>query len=298
MAHSHGGGGSHGGFSSSGGRGGSSTPRYSHTYFSGATRYYYIDARGTEREFYAAEAPRKSSVAFSLLYTVFFLALILCFVLAELGSILPFRLASWECHASGDYLSDNYGIIEDEAAWNAAMQDFYQTTGIEPHLYTLHKKDFPQEYYGALSKYTLEDFAYDKYYDLFDDEGHYLLVFAELENGHYIWLDMAGEDTLRLIDDRAFARFQQDMDERLARNPNRGDAILASLAAMSGYVFEISIEEVPPTLLTLVILTLFSTVFIKKTVKTIKQELIVNGYCLAPDDQKGFDPAPPSTSMD
>lgn len=169
MPHS-GGGGSHGGGSHGGSHGGSSS-RTSHTYFPGARRYrrHYTDGRPDEY-FYTNGRPQKvtiSGIAFLGVFGVIFTSL----MGIGLGSTVPKKLHE-KYDRPDTRVYDTAGVIADEDELEEVLEEYNDTTGICPVIYTIYTEDY-QSGYG-----NLEDYAYDKYVSSYSDEQHYLVVYA------------------------------------------------------------------------------------------------------------------------
>ncbi len=121
---------------------------------------------------------------------------------------------------------DNVGIIDNDAEVESVFEDFNDLTGICPVIYTMYVED----YKGSFS--SLENFAYHKYLDEFDDERHFLFVYAipkdqaaqyingELERPQFEWESMIGDDTDALYQETDFVN---DVQNGLSqgRNPGR-----------------------------------------------------------------------------
>ena len=213
MPHSGGGGshggGSHGGPHGSHGGSGGSRARTSHTYFPGSKRYrkHYHNGRDDEY-FYSDVPPRKnglSGVILTLVMGIFFSGAILF----TTGVKIPMKL-----HEKYDRpqtrVIDNIDIIDDTADLEAALEEYNDITGICPVVYTMYTED---DYPGYNQ---LVNYAYDRYCELFDDEQHYLIVYAipkdqkepfmegTLNVPDYEWEIMVGDKTDALYNDSVF----------------------------------------------------------------------------------------------
>ncbi len=287
MPVSHGGGfsgGSHGGsFSSSGSRGSGSSAshRFSMRPFPGAMMYVYIGRGGRRHQFYSSEPPKRQNIPLLITAMSIFLLAVIAFTLFASTSVFPSKISNSYCEPTGIYFHDGAGIIEDTASFNASMQAFYEATGAEPYVYTLREENFPTHAYGALTKYTLEDFAYDLYLDTFDDEGHYMIVFAKYSNGEWLWLDMAGTDTTGLIDDAAFEVFQDEMNTKLGDTAytDKGKAVAECFDLLAKEVFVVTVGDYVATILIILLGLGIAVAIIVGTVQLVKQANIINGYC-------------------
>ena len=227
MPSSHGGGfsggGGHGGFHSSGGSHGSSgyTPRYSRTRpIPGATRYSYMNRHGHLCYFYYVGVPHRSSYTKSIFPLVLGLIFAVAIFAFMISATIPHKLSSSLCKEVDTVVLDNAGLFnnEESAALTKSLDKYYEKTGIQAVLYTLNDTEFPSGVYGNLSKYSLEDYAYDLYLDLFNDEGHLLIVYVNYtrySTRGYMWLDMAGDNTSSAFTDDDFELLQTNMNNNL-----------------------------------------------------------------------------------
>lgn len=103
------------------------------------------------------------------------------------------------------HLSDEAGYYTDESGWidnqtilERGLKEFYNETGILPYVYITDNINGDYD----PSTETIEQFAEWTYTELFDDEGHALLVFWEHSSAYeyILWL---GEDAAELMDNEA-----------------------------------------------------------------------------------------------
>ncbi len=282
-----GGGGSFGGgFHSSGGSGGGQYhgPRVSNRPFAGARRYTYINTRGMMCFFYSDTIPKRTSLKSTILLygglIIFFIALATFLITAS----VPKKMSSIYITPTSYYYEDNAGVVTKADELNAEFNSFYELTGVQPFLYTIKAEDFPKQY-GSITKYSLEDFAYDLYLDLFNDEGHWLIVFVKYDDApNFGWIDMAGDNTLTLINDEFFNRFQRDMQHYLnhatldGSNMDYCDAIVTSFKYSEDYVFEMTSEARGQIIMYSLIFGGLVALMLYILIKTVKQTLLVNGY--------------------
>ena len=76
------------------------------------------------------------------------------------------------------YYTDEGGWFSNRNELEAGMKSFYRETGVQPYLYLL-----PNGTTTSVSELT--GFAEELYGELFQDEGHFLLVFCDDNNGSY-----------------------------------------------------------------------------------------------------------------
>ena len=114
------------------------------------------------------------------------------------------------------YITDTIDVIDNERAVTETLRDFHQKTGICPHVLTLSHDDWIR--YDSLENYSLE-----KYYDMFYDEEHFLLVYSEYyyEDDDYLdwsWECIIGDDTVKILSDSKMDKFNDDFYEELSRS--------------------------------------------------------------------------------
>ncbi len=114
----------------------------------------------------------------------------------ERSTIQREPLPSSKCDYVDEWYRDDWGDWIDESGEKASlisgMREFYDATGVQPYLYIMGEegKDYKSE--GSL-----EEYAENKYKELFgDDEGHLLVVFREYPNAssNYIVTVTPGHD--------------------------------------------------------------------------------------------------------
>lgn len=110
---------------------------------------------------------------------------------SELIELKKDKLDESLCNATGEYIYNtvpNYVILS-EPEIKEAFGNFYEETGVEPCIYVI----------GEVI-HDLEDFAYDKYLELFDDEGHLLIVLF-VDGDRYVYELTVGDDAMNYIFD-------------------------------------------------------------------------------------------------
>lgn len=100
-----------------------------------------------------------------------------------------------------EYYSDNLGWIDSSYTLERGMKEFYSQTGVQPYLYLCDNLD--GDYSGFYSEDTQEKFGNKLYEELFDDEGHILLVFCEYRSSEYVSFCVVGSAAKTVMDDEA-----------------------------------------------------------------------------------------------
>lgn len=96
------------------------------------------------------------------------------------------------------YFTDTCGWIRNRTALEKGLKDFYDSTGILPYVYIIN--NVSGDYDPSTAK--LEAFAESQYEELFEDEGHALLVFWDYA-GAYEYTLWLGADAAELMDTEA-----------------------------------------------------------------------------------------------
>ena len=239
MPHS-GGGGSHGGGSHGGSHGShhsGSSARRSHHYFPGSKRYrrHYHDGRDDEY-FYSDVPPRKNSIFSIIVLLIFGFIFSGAFYISE-GSSSPKKLSEHYSRPQTRVI-DNIDVITDKNDLEAALAEYNDITGICPVVYTMYTDEI------NAGSGDLEAYAYDKYLEFFDDEQHYLIVYAipadqrdafldrSLRVPDYKWEIMIGDETDNLYRE---SRFVTSLQSGLEAGKNPGEAIAISIRDLGQY---------------------------------------------------------------
>ncbi|MBQ9080097.1 MAG: hypothetical protein IJY27_03405 [Clostridia bacterium] len=102
-----------------------------------------------------------------------------------------------------DYYYDDMGLINTAAAQFSlenSLKDFYLKTGVQPYLYIADDLDGNTN----PNKDDVDAFLLAKYNELFEDEGHFMVLYYEYESGEYNTWYVYGNDAHRYVmDDEA-----------------------------------------------------------------------------------------------
>ncbi|WP_205076473.1 hypothetical protein [Trichococcus alkaliphilus] len=98
-----------------------------------------------------------------------------------------------------DYYTDTIGWIGNRSELTSGLKHFYEKTGVQPYLY------LTDDINGSTnpSMEDLENFANEKYNELFADEAHLLLVFFEYQPSMYMDYYVVGTQAATVIDTEA-----------------------------------------------------------------------------------------------
>ena len=103
------------------------------------------------------------------------------------------------------YYTDEGGWFSNRNELEAGMKSFYRETGVQPYLYLL-----PNGTTTSVSELT--GFAEELYGELFQDEGHFLLVFCDDDRGSYNCGYVVGSQAKTVMDDEAVAILADYLD--------------------------------------------------------------------------------------
>lgn len=229
MPHSSGGGshssGSHGGsyHSSSGGgsHGGglhvasySSSPHTRKKYFYGASKYVYY-RKNRPVYFYSDSDPtqRKGNPLRFLMLLVYVPMLIA--IIGMMGRTVHVPEKIKGNYSKEIVMTDNAGVLNDTDSLYDTLEKFRKETGIVPAVVTVNNEDWQSDYT------SLEDYAFDIYVNLFDDENHWLIVYSEpffVDEGTFndwSWEGMQGDNTDKILKTSLLSDFNNQMQTNL-----------------------------------------------------------------------------------
>ncbi len=133
------------------------------------------------------------------------------------------KLESGIVHETG-YYTDELGWIRSSSKLTKGMRNFYKRTGVQPYLYLTDTVKGTHDPTNA----QLDSYANDLYDELFDDEGHLLLLFFEYDSKYTTWY-VAGNAASTVIDGEA-AEILLDYIDRYYANRNLSDEEMFSKA--------------------------------------------------------------------
>ena len=227
MPHSSGGG-SHGGGSHGGSHGshGSSGPRISRTHFHGSRRYVYYNRNNEPKYFYADDKFKPGFHPLRLLVGIFYLPflIVIFFMFKEALPIVP------KNYDHTIIIKDEADVIDNEDALYSELERFMKKTGVTPSVVTVHNESWD-------TSFSLEEYAYSRYLQEFDDEMHWLIVYSEPidpnpDFNDWYWEGMQGDDTDPVLKEKYTSMF----NERFHNMLWSGDKVDESLKTSFGYV--------------------------------------------------------------
>lgn len=103
------------------------------------------------------------------------------------------------------YRDDDGTWIDSPSTMESGLKDFYRRTGVRPYVHILPNG-------SAEGTDALARLAQDEYDELFDDEGHFLLVFCDDGDGSFDCGYAAGSDAATVMDDEAVGILADKLD--------------------------------------------------------------------------------------
>lgn len=99
------------------------------------------------------------------------------------------------------YITDEARVLYDDVNVRKSMEYFYEKTGVQPYL---HVTDQINGMTNPKSS-EIEAFAFDRYMELFQDEGHLLIVLVRFKNYDYdfYFYYLPGDDAWTVFDEEA-----------------------------------------------------------------------------------------------
>lgn len=103
------------------------------------------------------------------------------------------------------YYDDQAGWISNPSTLEAGMRQFFEETGVQPYLVILPN--------GSItSTQQITDMADELYGQLFTDQGHFLFLFCDNNQGQYYYAGHIGAQAESVIDEEAQTIFLQYLD--------------------------------------------------------------------------------------
>ena len=128
---------------------------------------------------------------------------------ADSREIQRIKLEAGACVRSDQVLEDSLAWLEDTEEVKAAMDYFYDKTGIQPYLLICDGIDGKG---GEITDAEAEIFLQELYESLYDDEGHMIFVFMEYEESEYVTFLYTGVDANNVMDADAREIFLANAD--------------------------------------------------------------------------------------
>lgn len=115
-------------------------------------------------------------------------------------------LASGAATQTAYYTDEDGDWIHSASTLEAGLKEFYEKTGVQPYVYIL-----PNATTTSTSELTSR--AQTFYDELFQDEGHFLLVFCDDGNGAYNYGYVVGSQASTVMDSEALSTFFDNLED-------------------------------------------------------------------------------------
>ena len=134
------------------------------------------------------------------------------------------KLSASKCKESREWIDDQAGWLDDEDDVIDGMESFYEMTGVQPYLVIADELNGRKSY----SESDVENYLRNLYDELYQDDGHLILLFLEPYENEYdpymivgadaqSVVDRAGEDIIYEAIDRWYTDKSLTDDEYFAR---------------------------------------------------------------------------------
>lgn len=149
--------------------------------------------------------------------------------------------------AETGYYTDEGGWISSPSTLEAGMRSFYEQTGVQPYLVILPN--------GSISStQQITSLADELYPQLFSDEGHFLFVFCDDNQGRYYYGGHIGAQAESVMDDEAVTIFLQYLDRYYYDTSLSEEELFSeAYASTAKRIMEVTPSPVVPVAICLVI---------------------------------------------
>lgn len=106
------------------------------------------------------------------------------------------QLAADACIESDQWIDDQAGWLDDQQSVVDAMRSFYEQTGIQPYLVIADSIDGNKNYATG----DAEQYLRERYDELYDDDGHLILLFCEPYENEYDPYLLVGTAAQQVVD--------------------------------------------------------------------------------------------------
>lgn len=199
-----------------------------------ATRYSYYNKHNEKKYIWCSYNPAerdKTGWARYFLLIVYLPFVLVVFAMLKDSFNIPHRLINTE---SRFVIEDNIGAVSDKDGLYAAMTEFYNVTGVTPAFLTVYDGEWESNYD------SLSNFGIDNYYDLFEDENHWLIVYSRPKKSksdgfvNWKWEGIAGDNITGAVFDNVIDAFNTEMQNSLYAEKSPDEAMSKSLRKSLG----------------------------------------------------------------
>lgn len=106
------------------------------------------------------------------------------------------KLDAEDCVESSEWIDDQAGWLSNQDKVINAMRSFYDQTGVQPYLVIADEINGNKDY----STDDVEDYLRDLYDELYQDDGHLILLFCEPYENEYDPYLLVGEAAAQVVD--------------------------------------------------------------------------------------------------
>ena len=206
---------------------GSAGPVISKRPFTGASKYMYYNKRGEQCYIYSQGMPvyiKTSKFIKDLFFIGIFFALGIFIVYLAITPPKPPQPLVPVYAPTDIHFEDTIGVIDNASSLEGTLQEFEDLTGISPYILTI----YDSEWIGSYDE--LWEYGLSVYYDKFNDEQHFLLVYSQPDgvvdpDQEKISLEgIQGDDTDLLLTDAEFWTFYDEFMRRYSIGSSVGEA--------------------------------------------------------------------------
>lgn len=240
MPHSSGGG-SHSGGSHGGSHGSSSTPVYNH-YVPGTHRFVYYK-NGRPNYYYSTKIATDDYATVGKFLNIFGAVWIsICLVMLVMTSWKnPQKLNSNTINITSVWDDADVLSTDEEQELTQLLKSFKNDTGISVVIHTIHENEWSSHFY------SLENYTYDEYLNIFNDETCWLLVYATDEGEEFEdweFEGMQGNDTNYILSTNRTHEFNYDLNKYLTARTKYtvGESFIKSLKTLSDGLMDAGID--------------------------------------------------------
>lgn len=157
-----------------------------------------------------------------------------------------------------DYYEDHIGWVESGSRLERGMKSFFNETGVQPYLYlteTINGSAHP-------SDEEMEAFAENLYDELFEDEGHLLVVFQEYNSdGQYFCWCVAGKQAKTVFDNEARDIFFDYLDSYYYSDLDTSDFFSETFEDTGERMMDVTVSPIVIIVVAVVIVIVIAILF-------------------------------------
>ena len=134
----------------------------------------------------------------------------------------------------------------------------------------------------------LANYGYDLYLKSYDDEGHWMILYAEDAAGKYTWTDMAGDDTYDVTDDMIHT-FASVFDKALVREVELTQAFNNAFSTVNKEAMKMDAGDKAAITFVVLFFIIWTSASAATIISTVKRNKTINEYCDYRDSHGGKD---------